>query len=532
MMDWSVLEALLLVVRYGALAFVTRCIVVYSYRLTIHPLSKFPGPRLAAVTDWYTVYYSLLKRLHLVTYRDHGKYGSVIRHGPNKLVFNSGQALRDIYQSEHTNKVKSYLATQIKPGIYSVFNCIDKRLHKVKRRMISRALSEQKMRNFEPIILEHVHIFLQQLLKASRANEPVNLTDRCKRLGTDIIARFGFGYRLNMQTDPANDFVLPGLAGVSYKSNVYIQAPMMMWSGLGFFFPRLYALKLKYLFLLKKMVKDRLKEGKEAKEDLFSYMMDAKDPETGVKISLAELVSEATFFFPAGGDTTSTTLTAAFFYLSRNSNSYVKLASEIRRTFSDGDEIRSGSLLSSCTYLRAVLDETMRISPPISGTLWRELPAGDRGNKEPLVIDGHVVPAGTWVGVNMYSIHHNEDYFPNPFAFKPERWLGGEDDSAPENTARKSLREVFSPFGIGSRACTGKTMAYLEASLTLARTVWYFDFERPKNAQLDRIGGGTVADTQGRGRVDEFQIGDQFIADHDGPYLAFKPRKEVWKDLE
>ncbi|PVI01616.1 cytochrome P450, partial [Periconia macrospinosa] len=497
-------------------------IAIYSYRITLHPLSKYPGPKLAVISDWYTAYYALKRRLHLVTYHDHQKYGSVIRHGPNKLVFNSYQALHDIYQSERTNKVHSYLATQIKADTYSVFNCIDKRLHKIKRRMIGKALSEQKMRQFEPVMLEHIRIFLKQLLKSSRNNDPVNLSDRCKRLGTDIIGRFGFGYFLNLQTEDANDFVIPGLTGASYKNNVYIQAPMVKYFGLQFFFPKLYALRMKYYLLLKQMVKDRLAEGKAAKEDLFSYVMDAKDPETGTKIRLGELVSEATFFFPAGGDTTATTIAAVFFYLSRDPSCYEKVVSEIRNTFSSGSDIQSGPLLSSCVYLRAVIDEALRICPPTPGTLWRELPIGAAGS-EPLVVDGHLVPAGTWVGVNMYAIHHNEEYFPKPFEFRPERWLdeGGESHAL---AVRKKQREVFSPFGIGSRSCIGKTMAYMEASLTLASTLWYFDFEVPQDPKLAKIGGGTMGDTTGRDRVNEFQTYDSFISSHDGPYLTFKPR--------
>jgi hypothetical protein len=126
------------------------------------------------------------------------------------------------------------------------------------------------------------------------------VSPRCKSLGVDIIGRFGFGYELNMQTNDAHQFMIQGLAGASYKNNVYIQAPMMKWFGLELFFPKLYALRLKYFFLLKHMVKTRIAEGRTAKEDLFSYVMDAKDPDTGRKVSLGELVSEATVFFPAG----------------------------------------------------------------------------------------------------------------------------------------------------------------------------------------------------------------------------------------
>lgn len=166
--------------------------------------------------------------------------------------------------------------------------------------MISKALSEQKMRQFEPILIQEIGIFLNQLFRASQSGEPVNFSDRCKRLGVDIIGRFGFGYPLNVQTSEINRFVLPGLLGASYKSNIYIQAPMVKWFGLEFLFPKLYMLRMRYYLLLKRMVKERLAQGKVAKDDLFSYVMDAKDPETGTKINLAELVSEATFFFPAG----------------------------------------------------------------------------------------------------------------------------------------------------------------------------------------------------------------------------------------
>jgi hypothetical protein len=166
--------------------------------------------------------------------------------------------------------------------------------------MISKALSEQKMRRFEPILLTHINTFLVLLLNASRANEPANMSVRCKRLGLEVIGKFGFGYDLELQTKETNAFVLRGLEGGSYRNNIYIQAPGVQWIGVEFLFPALYKLRMQYYFLLKRLVKDRLAEGKDAKEDLFSYVVDAKDPETGTKIRMSELWSEATFFFPAG----------------------------------------------------------------------------------------------------------------------------------------------------------------------------------------------------------------------------------------
>lgn len=182
-------------------------------------------------------------------------------------------------------------------------------------------------------------------------------------------------------------------------------------------------------------------------------------------------------------------------------------------------------------YLRAVIDEALRICPPAPGTLWRELPVGDPGSEEPLLVDGHLVPAGTWVGVNMYALHHNEQCFPEPFAYRPERWLV-EDESTEASAARKKLRDVFSPFGAGSRSCTGKAMAYMEASLTLALTMWHFDFEITKDVSLAAIGGGKAGDNTGRDRLDEFQTYDEFISSHHGPYLSFTARGDYLYDLE
>jgi cytochrome P450 len=217
--------------------------------------------------------------------------------GANLICSNNSS---DIYQSERTNKVTSYLCTQIKSDTYSIFNCINKDLHKIKRRMISKALSEQKMRRFEPILTEHINTFLKLLLTDSGAGKPTNMTERCKKLGLEIIGKFGFGYDLKLQTSDENVFVLKGLEGGSYRNNVYIQAPRVKWFGVELLFPSLLRLRLKYALLLRRLVKQRLAEGKDAKEDLFSYVLDARDPETGTKIRLSELWSEATFFFPAG----------------------------------------------------------------------------------------------------------------------------------------------------------------------------------------------------------------------------------------
>lgn len=102
------------------------------------------------------------------------------------------------------------------------------------------------------------------------------------------------------------------------------------------------------------------------------------------------------------------------------------------------------------------------MSPPAPGTPWRQQSETD---SKPFIVDGHVIPRGTHVGVNVYSLLHNEKYFPDPFVYKPERWL-----STLPKERTKIMHDAFIPFSAGSRICAGKSMAYLEASLVAAKT--------------------------------------------------------------
>lgn len=220
-----------------------------------------------------------------------------------------------------------------------------------------------------------------------------------------------------------------------------------------------------------------------------------------------------------------------FFYLSRNKASYSKLAEEIRTCFEDGSQITAGPQLNSCRYLRACIDEALRLTPPVPGTLWREEDSNN-DDKQPWIVDGHVIPKGTQVAVSSYSLHHNTEYFPQPFEYVPERWLESDAESL------KRMRSCFAPFSTGSRICIGKDLAYLEVTLVMAKTLWYFDFEVAPGL-AGELGAGKEGNPGQRSRPGEFQTYDRIAASHDGPNLVFSLRdsfvgqerelEEMWK---
>ena len=210
----------------------------------------------------------------------------------------------------------------------------------------------------------------------------------------------------------------------------------------------------------------------------------------------------------SGGDTISTALAAVFFYLSREPSAYACLTHEIRTSFTSLESIRQGPLLSSCKFLRACLDEAMRLSPPAPGAFWREVTADT-------LIDGVKIRKGCEVAVGLYAVHHN--YFEDAWTFQPERFL-----STTTNGATSKSKTAFSPFLLGARGCVARELAYSQMTLALARIVWSLDFQL-----VGTVGQGKKGDGWGRERENEFQIRDIFASDKKGPMLRFKKRKGV-----
>ncbi|KUI60237.1 Isotrichodermin C-15 hydroxylase [Cytospora mali] len=492
---------------YAGGLLITTVLLVLSYSLLLHPLRGIPDPFLSKLTVLNSGYATVQKRFHLAVFDAHERYGPV-----NDQV------------------IKAYTYTNGK--VLNALTVRDRDVHRAKRKMVGQAVNDRAMRAFEPTMAEQVRIFLVQILRSARASEMVNVTDRARYLGLDIVGRLSFGYDLHPQTRADDRFVVEALYHSIYRMNIFHALPML---GRSKRFGRLLdALffgaheKQAYFRLVETMIKECLAQDIHARADFFSFAAEAMNMDAE-SVRKSKLWSEALLFIIAGGDTVATGISAVFWYVARNRDCYAKVAAEVRAAFSSGADIKGGPALAGCTYLRACIDESLRLAPPSGTVHWREQDAAD---VRPLVIDGTVVPRGTLVGVCLYSLHRNPAYFDDPHAFLPERWLVPEKGDAEEQRqARKRMQAAFAPFSAGARACPGKAMAYLEMGLTVAKTLWYFDFE-PAPGALGAVGGGTPGDGHGRNRVDEFQLEDIFVSNHEGPYLAFRPRGTLCEELE
>jgi cytochrome P450 len=190
-----------------------------------------------------------------------------------------------------------------------------------------------------------------------------------------------------------------------------------------------------------------------AREDILSLLLQARDEE-GRGLTDAELRDELVTLLVAGHETTATLIAWAAHELAREPDSQQRLAAE--------------AAAGESAFADAALSETLRLRPPIPVVL--------RRLREPLRIAGHELPAGTTVAPCTLLVHRRPDLYPDPWRFRPERFLDH----------RPSAGEWF-PFGGAVRRCVGAAFARFEARIVLGELFGALRFE-PDRRRPEPVG--------------------------------------------
>jgi cytochrome P450 len=200
-----------------------------------------------------------------------------------------------------------------------------------------------------------------------------------------------------------------------------------------------------------------IEAGREPPRDLLTLLLAARDPETGRGLPEASIRANIITFINAGHETTANALTWTLYLLSQSPEWRARAEVEADSAF---DPERPGSL-DRCPLLRAVLDEAMRLYPPVA-LLSREAIADD-------TIHGARVPAGTIVLISPYVLHRHRDLWESPDAYDPSRFIG--------ERRERIDRFAYIPFGAGPRVCIGMAFAIQEAIIVLANLLRAFRFD-------------------------------------------------------
>ena len=197
------------------------------------------------------------------------------------------------------------------------------------------------------------------------------------------------------------------------------------------------------------IINKRLHSGENKDDDLLGIMLQMRD-----HISIEHIRDEVLTLILSGHETTANVMSWAISYLSKNPEVRKELEAEADRAvwitekrIPTYQELEASSPITS-----AIFEETMRLAPPV----W----IAPRIATEDCVIDGINIPKGAHVLVSQYVTHRSADYFDNPLAWNPSRWLN-------TNLEKSLPRGAYFPFGAGTRKCLGEYFAIAEARLIL-----------------------------------------------------------------
>lgn len=186
-------------------------------------------------------------------------------------------------------------------------------------------------------------------------------------------------------------------------------------------------------------------------------------------LSFEDVVTHIMDFFLAATDTTSMTFLFTLYNVARHPQVQAKLQQEIGEVLGEDDSAPvTAEHLGLLSYTKACVRETLRVFA-VAGFVAREL-------HKDLVLDGYHVPKGTLVFASQFESGRNEEAFPNPDQFTPERWLrGGKEEACPVEGVGVGVgvgvKNQFAsiPFSVGPRKCIGSRIAQQEVYVLLVR---------------------------------------------------------------
>ncbi|KAL6067322.1 Cytochrome P450 family-dependent fatty acid hydroxylase [Balamuthia mandrillaris] len=302
-----------------------------------------------------------------------------------------------------------------------------------------------------PIFQRNGDVLLSQLNEARIDKKPVDIQELFMRFTLDSIGEIGFGHSINSLNQPvafSHAFNEAQRAAEAEARN-----PLKRFVKDRDFEKHYETL---HAFTREIIHKRKAANDYHDRTDMLSRFMCGKDPITNEPFTDESLEDILLNFFIAGRDTTAILLTWTFYLLAKNPDVEQKLIDEVDTVLKG--EKPTMQTVSEMPYLRKVLDETLRLYPPV--------PSDGRTAKDDDVLpDGTKVPAGTILVYSAYVMGRSKEHWDEPLRFNPDRW-----DKPLKNP------RAFVPFHAGPQTCLGKPMAYLEAKMVVSQILQKFRF--------------------------------------------------------
>ncbi|RDW76745.1 cytochrome P450 [Aspergillus mulundensis] len=461
----------LLVVYWASLA---------VYRLYVSPLARFPGPKLAALTYWTEIYYELIHGeggQYFYKYREwHEKYGPIVRINPRELHIQDASFFETFYMSgKPANKLKE-LAHRFNNQT-SAISTPDHFVHRTRRNALNPFFSKRRISERVPLIKRQMDEICQRLEKEFRDTGRVLVVDDMFGCwATDIIAEYCFERQYGFIREPdfksgfvdvMMDLVEPILWVTHFPLIIKLMQSLpdsvVSWLNPGM------KNVLDFNAEMLAQVNEALGHAQETDskgqraETILTSIIQSDIPRS--EVAPERLQHEAISLMGAGIETTMRALTLSIFHITNTPWVNQRLREELNAAIPDPANLPSWEALEQLPFLAACINESLRLSYGASGRLPRTL-------NEPTQYKEHIIPPGTVISMDIPSVSHDEDIFPDSHTYNPARWL-----DSPRAPDGRLLTRYLVSFSRGPRSCVGMQLAYAELYIGLASLIRRFDFE-------------------------------------------------------
>ncbi|TDL28182.1 cytochrome P450 [Rickenella mellea] len=412
------------------------------------PLRKIPGPKLAGITDLWMLFQVLRGRGSIEIDRCFREYGDIVRIGPSSVVVRKPEDYTEIYVG-HKYRKDARMAKLRIFGIENVISAVDPGVHRHLRKLTNPLFTSESVKALQRPLQELLDDLFVHIDQSSRRQESANMWNLYRLLAFDFLGQAAFGNsfaalrkgtEMALMHDMDKFFRLltikTGLPSWVYDMTCCI--PVSKWQDIVHSETRLMTL-------------------------------DNEIDRKGMPLSESFLCSTILIFLIAGTDTTSTSLAWITWALARYPQIYKRLRKELEVAIPDADILPDYTSLRRLPYLSAVIKEGLRRWPPASLYLPRIAPPGGA------VHCGCFIPESTSIGCSPYAMHRNENIFPDPDKYEPERWL---EESNGIYTLKSSseMMSSYMAWSTGVRSCQGQPLAEMELYCVIAALTRRYEF--------------------------------------------------------
>ncbi|KAI1799353.1 cytochrome P450 [Daldinia bambusicola] len=466
---WQVVG--LLIVGYA-----TWGVCISGYRVALHPLAKVPGPRAAALTYWYMIYYEIFlggqyfKQIQHM----HREYGPIVRINPDEVHINDPDFIGEVYPTSLVRKTDKPRWVGWRSGTpHSMVATIRHDTHRMRRASVNNFFSVASISRVEPIFVDRLQRIFRRW-STLKHGEILNMLTVFQAYASDNITTYAFGDCFHFIEEPdwgakyfssqEKYFKLTHVFG-SFPIVMSIVHNMPKWL-LTMFIPDLSSMAEKQNWRVNVVRRIRQSRGPSAlNSTIFEGILDSSLPEE--EKTDARMAHDAQLIILAGESTTGHSLGAILFELLSHPDIYDKVRWEVLAALSDDDVVPPFAKVQNLQFFNAVIQEGLRLHPGVVSRMARISPDKDITYHDKKRGAAYLIPAGTAASMTALALHTDPDIFEEPLEFKPQRWI---DDP--------KLTRALLAFSRGARNCIGQEFARREMSMILAAILRHYDLYR------------------------------------------------------